>query len=103
MTAIGPGDWVQAIRSRKTPKEWQPRLSITEGAIYQVRAVVEISTGATRCGHGAHGLKLVGQPESRSRDAEGSWCPVCHFAPWPPPADAALRCEPVEHDEPVFG
>ncbi len=95
MSAIGPGDWVQCVRSRTG--------FATVGAIYQILRLLEPHpyrglAPCMSCGQNEATLELVGIPEDDH--VYRGFCP-CGFRLWPPPADEALRCEPVDQDEPV--
>jgi len=94
MTAIGPGSIVQAVRSAIGIT--QPHLRLTNGALYVVRDVV-LCVGDCPRGCGGGQRTLVGVTK---HPRPFLWC-ACNFRLWPPPADEALRCEPVDQDEPV--
>lgn len=97
---IGKGSVVQAIRSIRGIANGVP-IGVTEGALYTVRDVLLKRSRHTVCGECRPGIVFEGQPEVPGPfGSPASWCP-CLFRPWPPPTDEALRCEPVDQDEPV--
>ncbi len=101
MSAIGPGDWVQAVTSIGRT-DTDPQGALTEGAIYQVREVGETKNIALAHCDARMGIKLVGQPNFFRRLPEGvlremRWC-ACRFRLWPPPADEALKDEEAPQD-----
>lgn len=89
MSAIGPGDWVQKIDSKRRVSDPQ---QTTLGAIYQVAWLLPQLVFCVGCNATTSGFVLVGNPYHRC---------VQHYRLWPPPADEALRCEPLNLDEPV--
>lgn len=93
MSAIGPGDWVQAVRDYDDGED-----HLTGGAIYQVKSSRSSPWPCSQCGSTADdGFDLVGQ---RALPPGEAWCP-CVFCLWPPPADESLRDEEAPTDERV--
>lgn len=74
MSAIGPGDWLQAIK----PWPWNDFLVV--GNVYVVESLSEPSACEV-CNDVGPGLNLVGDEM-----AVGSWCP-CFFRPLKPPGE----------------
>lgn len=94
MSAIGPGDWVEALSSKH----------LTKGAVYQIEALILNPTPCLGCAAAGYVIKLVGQPLEFTSRTTGrrhyGFC-RCGFRPWPGETDEALRCEPVDADEPT--
>lgn len=82
MSAIGPGDWVEALHSR--PGDVDAR-EITAGGLYCVEEVDHEPCVCFRCGDEGPGFSLVGDPPGSL--VNSAWC-GCDFKPiYRPKAD----------------
>ena len=104
MSAIGPGSIVQAVR-KPSHGNFDDIPNLTVGAIYSVSHITAPRANTLACfvcgAPPQGGVALVGHRRFYDRSGRESGFCRCAFRLWPPPTDEALRCEPVDQDEPV--
>lgn len=92
MSDIGPGDWVECIRSADVLTPGGLRGAVTAGAVYRVERIFRVEGRCGVCRDHPGTVLVLGQ----TAESGAGWCP-CSFRPLYRPKEQLLRdlMEPV--------